>query len=39
MEYITDADNAHEKRVCKDFEIKKKKENIMICMFKVIYYY
>ena len=22
MEYITDADNAHEKRVCKDFEIK-----------------
>ena len=22
MEYITDADNPHEKRVCKDFEIK-----------------
>ena len=23
MKYITDADNAHAKRICKDFEIKK----------------
>ena len=35
MEDITDADYVHEKRVCKDFEIKIL-ENIMICMFKAI---
>ena len=37
MEDITDADYAHAKRVCKDFEIKIL-ENIMICLFKVIHY-
>ena len=37
MGNITDADYAHEKGICKDFEIKIK-ENIMICMFKVIHY-
>ena len=35
MEDITDADYAHEKRVCRDFE-KKNQENIMIFMFKSI---
>ena len=38
MEYITDADYVHEKRVCKDFEIKNLLENIMIWMFKAIHY-
>ena len=28
MAYITDADYAHEKRVCKDFEIKYLGENL-----------
>ena len=36
-EDITDANYAHAKRVCKDFEIKIS-ENIMICMFRVIHY-
>ena len=38
MEDITDADCAHRKRVCKDFE-RKISENIMICIFKVIHYF
>ena len=37
MEDNTDADYAHTKRVCKDFEIRNL-ENIMICMFKAIHY-
>ena len=36
MEDITDADYAHAKRVCKDFEVKKL--GFMICMFKTIHY-
>ena len=39
MEDITDADYPHGKRVCKYFKIKKKKENILTCMFKAIHYY
>ena len=38
MEDITDADYTHAKRVCKDLEIKIL-DNIMICLFKAIYYY
>ena len=38
IEEIIDADYAREKRACKDFEIKKIEENIMICMFKLIHY-
>ena len=34
MEDITDADYAHTKRICKNYEIK----IIMICMFKVTLY-
>ena len=37
MEDIADADNTHEKRVCKDFEIKNI-VNIMICIFNAINY-
>ena len=37
MEDITDANYAHAKKGCKDFEIKNL-ENTMICMFKVIHY-
>ena len=37
MEFITDEDYVHTKRVCKDFEIKSYK-NIMIYMFKTIHY-
>ena len=29
----------HVERVCKDFEIKKIKVNIMICILKVIHYF
>ena len=36
MEDITDADYTHEKRVCKDFEIKNL--GVMICMLRVIRY-
>ena len=35
VEYITDADYAHAKVACKDFE---KIRNIMICLFEAIYY-
>ena len=38
MEGITDADYAHAKRSCKDFEIKIL-ENIKILIFKTIHYY
>ena len=38
MQDITDADYAHAKRVCKDFEIKTLGE-YMICMFRVIQYF
>ena len=38
MEDITDG-ITDAKRVCKDFEIKKLGENIMIYMFKAIHYY
>ena len=34
MEYITDADYAHAKRVCKDFEIKHLEEIGEICALK-----
>ena len=37
MEDVTDADYAHAKRVCKDFEIKNLGE-YHICMFKAIHY-
>ena len=38
MEDNTDADYAHAKKVCKDFEIKIL-ETIMICMFRAIHYF
>ena len=37
MEDITDADYAHAKRVCKDFEIKPS-ESMMICMLKATHF-
>ena len=38
VKYIVDAEYAHLKRVCKDFEIKKNEENKMIRMLKAIHY-
>ena len=38
MEHITDTDYIHEKRVCKDFEIKNL-VNIIIFTLKVIHYF
>ena len=38
MENIIDAGYAYAKGVCKDLKKKKKKENMMICVFKVIHY-
>ena len=37
-EDITDSNDTHTKRVCKDFEIKNLEKTDVICMFKAIHY-
>ena len=39
MEDISDADYAHAKRLCKDFEAKILEVNTMICIFKEMHYW